>query len=164
MNTIAFDFGMIGLGTMGRNLLLNIADHGFAAIGYDRDEIKGKLLESEATKGTQVKAAASLAEMVQQLKTPRKIMMLVPAGPIVDAVINDLLPLVSSGDIIIDGGNSHHTDTLKRINSLADKKIHFMGMGVSGGEAGARYGPSMMPGGDMAAWKAVQPILEAVAL
>ncbi len=163
MNTIAFDFGMIGLGTMGRNLLLNIADHGFAAIGYDRDEIKGKLLESEATKGTQVKAAASLAEMVQQLKTPRKIMMLVPAGPIVDAVINDLLPLVSPGDIIIDGGNSHHTDTLKRINSLADKKIHFMGMGVSGGEAGARYGPSMMPGGDMAAWKAVQPILEAVA-
>jgi 6-phosphogluconate dehydrogenase len=123
MNTIAFDFGMIGLGTMGRNLLLNIADHGFAAIGYDRDETKGKLLESEATKGTQVKAAASLAEMVQQLKTPRKIMMLVPAGPIVDAVISNLLPLVSPGDIIIDGGNSHHTDTLKRINSLADKKF-----------------------------------------
>jgi len=163
MNTIAFDFGMIGLGTMGRNLLLNIADHGFATIGYDREEAKGKLLESEATKGTQVKAAPSLAEMIQQLKSPRKIMMLVPAGPIVDAVINDLLPIIAPGDIIIDGGNSHHTDTLKRINSLADKKIHFMGMGVSGGEAGARYGPSMMPGGDKDAWKAVQPILEAVA-
>lgn len=163
MNNAEFDFGMIGLGTMGRNLLLNIADHGFAAIGYDRDLAKGKLLEQEATKGTTVKGAASLQEMVQHLKTPRKIMMLVPAGPIVDAVIADLLPLVSEGDIIIDGGNSHHTDTLKRINSLTDKKIHFMGMGVSGGEQGARKGPSMMPGGDVKAWKALQPILEAVA-
>ena len=163
MSNTGFDFGMIGLGTMGRNLLLNIADHGFAAIGFDRDPAKGKLLEQDSTKGTTVKAAATLPEMVQQLKTPRKIMMLVPAGPIVDAVIADLLPLVSEGDIIIDGGNSHHTDTLKRINSLADKKIHFMGMGVSGGEQGARKGPSMMPGGDVKAWKAVQPILEAVA-
>ena len=90
-------------------------------------------------------------------------MMLVPAGPIVDAVINDLLPLLEPGDIIIDGGNSHFPDTLKRINYLQDKKIHFMGMGVSGGEQGARTGPSIMPGGDMEAWAEVKPILEAVA-
>lgn len=162
MNTPAFDFGMVGLGTMGRNLLLNIADRGFAAIGFDRDVSKGQLLESEASKQTTVKAAISLTEMVELLKTPRKVMMLVPAGPIVDAVINDLLPLLEPGDIIIDGGNSHYTDTLKRISALQDKKIHFMGMGVSGGEHGARTGPSIMPGGDEEAWRAVKPILEAV--
>jgi 6-phosphogluconate dehydrogenase len=89
-------------------------------------------------------------------------MILVPAGPIVDAVITDLLPLLETGDIIIDGGNSHHTDTLKRISYLQDKKIHFMGMGVSGGEQGARTGPSIMPGGDRQAWDALKPILEAV--
>jgi 6-phosphogluconate dehydrogenase len=90
-------------------------------------------------------------------------MLLVPAGPIVDAVINDLLPLLSEGDIIIDGGNSHFSDTLSRINYVQDRKIHFMGMGVSGGEEGARKGPSIMPGGDEAAWKELKPVLEAVA-
>ncbi len=163
MNTPGFDFGMIGLGTMGRNLLLNIADHGFAAIGFDRDSSKAPLLESSATPGTIVKGASTLSEMVQLLKTPRKIMLLVPAGPIVDAVIGDLLPLLENGDIIIDGGNSHYTDTLKRITDLQDKNIHFMGMGVSGGEKGARTGPSIMPGGDPEAWEAVRPVLEAVA-
>ena len=162
MNNPAYDFGMIGLGTMGRNLLLNIADHGFAATGYDRDNSKTQLLEASASPGTNVKGAGTLAEMVQSLKTPRKLMMLVPAGPIVDAVIDDLLSLLEHGDIIIDGGNSHYTDTLKRISSLQDQKIHFMGMGVSGGEQGARTGPSIMPGGDREAWQALQPILEAV--
>lgn len=157
----SFDFGMIGLGTMGRNLLLNIADHGFAAIGFDRDPAKATLLESSAKKGT-VKAASSLDDLVQQLKPPRKIMMLVPAGAVVDAVIKDLLPLVSPGDIIIDGGNSHFADTLRRINELKDKQIHFTGMGVSGGEEGARKGPSIMPGGDKEAWKILQPVLEAI--
>lgn len=158
----SFDFGMVGLGTMGRNLLLNIADHGFSAIGFDKDPEKGSLLESSATAGTTVKGVASLAEMVSRLKTPRKIMMLVPAGAAVDAVINDLLPLVEPGDIVIDGGNSHFTDTSRRIKYLEDKKIHFVGMGVSGGEHGARTGPSIMPGGDVAAWKELRPILEAV--
>jgi 6-phosphogluconate dehydrogenase len=158
----SFDFGMIGLGTMGRNLLLNIADHGFAAIGFDKDPAKGTLLESSAKTGT-VKAASSLEDMIQQLKPPRKIMMLVPAGPVVDAVIKDLLPLTSPGDIIIDGGNSHFADTLRRINELKDKQIHFTGMGVSGGEEGARRGPSIMPGGDKEAWKILQPVLEAIA-
>lgn len=162
MSDALYDFGMIGLGTMGRNLLLNMADHGFAAIGFDKDTSKGALLESSATPDTTVKSSSSLAEMVQALKRPRRIMMLVPAGQIVDGVINDLLPLVEEGDIIIDGGNSHYTDTLKRIDYLKNKGIHFIGMGVSGGEHGARTGPSIMPGGDVEAWKALKPILEAI--
>src|ERR1700733_1313314 len=162
MDTPSYDFRMIGLGTMGRNLLLNMADHGFSVIGFDKDLSKGSTLESAANAGTTVKGVGTLAEMVQQLKTPRKLMMLVPAGPIVDSVINDLIPLVEKGDIVIDGGNSHYTDTLKRIDYLKDKGIHFMGMGVSGGEHGARTGPSIMPGGDVEAYEKVRPILEAV--
>ena len=162
MSDASYDFGMIGLGVMGRNLLLNLADHGFAAIGFDKDSNKAALLESSATANTTVRGAGTLAAMVQQLKTPRKIMMLVPAGPIVDSVISDLLPLLEKGDIVIDGGNSHYTDTLKRINDLKDKGIHFMGMGVSGGEHGARTGPSIMPGGDPEAWKDLKPLLEAI--
>jgi 6-phosphogluconate dehydrogenase len=147
---------------MGRNLLLNMADHGFSVIGFDKDPSKATGLGSFASPGTTVKGVTTLSEMVKQLKRPRKIMMLVPAGPIVDYVINDLLPLVEEGDIIIDGGNSHYTDTLSRIKFLEDKKIHFVGMGVSGGEHGARTGPSIMPGGDVEAWKELKPILEAV--
>lgn len=162
METSTFDFGMVGLGVMGRNLLLNMADHGFSVIGFDKDSAKTSNLESFASPGTTVKGVNTLPEMVQQLKRPRRIMMLVPAGPIVDNVIHDLLPLVEEGDVIIDGGNSHYTDTLKRIKLLEDKKIHFVGMGVSGGEHGARTGPSIMPGGDKDAWKALQPILEAI--
>lgn len=162
MGNPSYDFGMIGLGVMGRNLLLNMSDHGFAVIGFDKDITKGATLESSASENTTVKSISSLAEMVQQLKVPRKLMMLVPAGPIVDSVINDLLPLLEEGDIVIDGGNSHYSDTLQRINFLQDKKIHFMGIGISGGEEGARKGPSIMPGGDVEAWKQVKPILEAV--
>lgn len=157
-----FHFGMIGLGTMGRNLLLNIADHGFSVIGYDKDAGKIAALETNASKGSIVKGVPTLAEMVQNLQKPRKIMMLVPAGPIVDSVLNDLLPLLEPGDIVIDGGNSHYTDTLKRIASVKDKGIHFTGMGVSGGEQGARTGPSIMPGGDEEAWHQLKPILKAV--
>ena len=162
MNDNLFDFGMIGLGVMGRNLLLNMADHGFSAIGFDKDESKGKLLESSATKGTVVKGVSTLAEMVQRLKTPRKLMMLVPAGKPVDDVINDLLPLLEKGDIVIDGGNSHYTDTLRRLYFLKDKNMHFMGIGISGGEHGARTGPSIMPGGNLEAYQQVRPILEGV--
>ena len=158
-----YDFGMIGLGTMGRNLLLNMADHGFSVIGFDKDTTKASTLEAAATPGTTVKGVNSLSDMVSQLKTPRQLMMLVPAGPIVDSVISDLLPLLEAGDIIIDGGNSHYTDTLKRIAYLKDKNIHFTGMGVSGGEHGARTGPSIMPGGDEQAWHQLKPLLEAIA-
>ena len=163
MENNLFDFGMIGLGTMGRNLLLNMADHGFKAIGFDLDPEKGKLLETSATAGTTVKGVNTLAEMVNQLAVPRKIMMLVPAGKPVDDVIQSLLPLVSPGDIIIDGGNSHYTDTIRRVNSIREKGFHFMGIGISGGEHGARTGPSIMPGGDREAYAQVKPILEAVA-
>ena len=162
MTNPSFDFGMVGLGTMGRNLLLNIADHGFAAAGFDKDAAKAKLLESSAPAGTQVKAFASLQELTTNLKLPRKIMLLVPAGPIVDAVIGELLPLLTEGEIIIDGGNSHFADTEKRIAALNNKQVHFIGMGVSGGEDGARLGPSIMPGGDTEAWEALKPILEAI--
>ena len=163
MSEIKYDFGMIGLGVMGSNLLLNMADHGFAVIGYDKNPDKTNLFESSATKNTIVKGVNSLQEMIDTLKTPRKIMMLVPAGNPVDSVIGDLSPLLQKGDIIIDGGNSHYTDTLRRIAELKDKGFHFMGMGISGGEEGARKGPSIMPGGDETAYKEVEPILKAVA-
>jgi 6-phosphogluconate dehydrogenase len=158
-----FDFGMVGLGVMGRNLLLNMADHGFKVIGFDKDVQKGATLESDATAGTTVKAVSTLAEMIEKLETPRKLMMLVPSGKPVDDVIRDLIPLLSKGDIVIDGGNSHYTDTLRRIPQLLDLGIHFMGVGISGGEHGARTGPSIMPGGDPQAYRFVQPVFEAVA-
>jgi 6-phosphogluconate dehydrogenase len=158
-----YDFGMIGLGVMGSNLLLNMADHGFSVIGYDTNTDKTKALESSATKGTSVKGVNTLPEMIAQLKTPRKLMMLVPAGNPVDSVINDLKPLLQKGDIIIDGGNSHYTDTLRRINELKNIGFHFMGIGISGGEEGARKGPSIMPGGDKEAYEEVAAILKAVA-
>jgi len=157
-----YQFGMIGLGVMGRNFLLNMADHGYKVIGFDKDNQKTTALEAAATAGTTVKGVSTLKEMVDMLETPRKIMMLVPAGKIVDDVIESLLPLVQPGDIIIDGGNSHFTDTLRRVAYLQSKDLHFTGMGVSGGEEGARKGPSIMPGGDAAAYPHIKPMLEAV--
>jgi 6-phosphogluconate dehydrogenase len=154
-------FGMIGLGTMGRNLLLNMADHGFKVAGHDKDEKKTALLNTESNK-TNVKGFSSVNEFIDSLQKPRAIMMLVPAGKIVDTVIAELTPLLDKGDLIIDGGNSHFTDTNRRVEELKKKGIHFFGMGISGGEEGARRGPSMMPGGDMEAYKVVQPIFEAV--
>jgi 6-phosphogluconate dehydrogenase len=159
----SFNFGMIGLGVMGRNLLLNMADHGFAVVGFDKDEEKGATLESSATPGTTVKGVSTLAEMIALLDKPRKMMMLVPAGKPVDDVINDLLPLLEKGDIVIDGGNSHYIDTLRRLTFMQEKGFHFMGVGISGGEQGARNGPSIMPGGDPGAYEHVRPLLEAVA-
>jgi 6-phosphogluconate dehydrogenase len=157
-----YQFGMIGLGVMGRNFLLNMADHGYKVIGFDKDNQKTTALESAATAGTTVKGVGTLKEMVDMLETPRKIMMLVPAGKIVDDVIESLLLLVQPGDIIIDGGNSHFTDTLRRVAYLQSKNLHFTGMGVSGGEEGARKGPSIMPGGDAEAYPHIKPMLEAV--
>ena len=158
-----FDFGMIGIGVMGSNLLLNMADHGYAVIGFDLKQERADKLEAAARSGTQVKGTTVLADMVAALKTPRKIMILVPAGKPVDDVIENLLPHLEKNDILIDGGNSYYKDTLKRITYLQDKGIHFFGMGVSGGEMGARLGPSMMPGGDKDAYQYLKPILEAIA-
>ncbi|MDQ6610718.1 MAG: NADP-dependent phosphogluconate dehydrogenase [Bacteroidota bacterium] len=158
-----FDFGMVGIGVMGSNLLLNMADNGYAAIGFDLKQERADKLEAAAPPGTKVKGTTDIKEMVSSLKKPRKIMMLVPAGKPVDDVINNLLPYLEEDDIVIDGGNSYYKDTQRRIEFLQPKKIHFFGMGVSGGEAGARFGPSMMPGGDKEAWQYLKPILEAIA-
>ncbi len=158
----AYSFGMIGLGTMGRSLLLNMADHDFSVAGYDKDAEKVALLDKEG-ENKPVKGFNSLPAFIQSLQKPRSVMMLVPAGKIVDSVIGDLIPLLDEGDLIIDGGNSHFTDTNRRVTELEAKKLHFFGMGVSGGEEGARRGPSMMPGGDREAYRHVKHIFEAIA-
>lgn len=155
-------FGMVGLGTMGRNFLLNVAEHGFPCVGYDLDAEKRDLLLVEG-KGMPIEKAESVAEFVGKLAAPRSIMLLVPAGKIVDAVISDLLPHLEKGDLIIDGGNSHFIDTDKREAELAEKGIGFLGVGVSGGEEGARNGPSIMPGGKREYYDRIAPVLEAVA-
>ena len=157
-----YTIGMVGLGVMGRNLVLNIADHGYSVSGYDKDLSKVQQLQTEAGSRT-IYAAQSLEEFVNALSTPRAIMMLVPAGPVVDSVIHDLLPYLETGDLIIDAGNSHFKDTDLRAKTLAEKGILFMGVGVSGGEDGARHGPSLMPGGPKEAYERVRLIFEAVA-
>ncbi|HEY9195192.1 MAG TPA: NADP-dependent phosphogluconate dehydrogenase [Mucilaginibacter sp.] len=157
-----YAFGMIGLGVMGRSLLLNMADHGFAVAGHDKDTGKVDSLNQEAG-DREAKGFSDVKEFIQSLTTPRAIMMLVPAGKIVDAVIEELTPLLEKGDILIDGGNSHFTDTNRRVEELEAKGLHFFGMGVSGGEEGARRGPSMMPGGDKDAYAVMKPIFEAIA-
>ncbi|MEM8968241.1 MAG: NADP-dependent phosphogluconate dehydrogenase [Bacteroidota bacterium] len=161
METQQYDFGMVGLGVMGRNFLLNVADSGFSVIGLDKDDSKATALEEEGN--ANVKGATEPEEFVKALKTPRKIMMLVPAGSIVDSVIEELLPLLDDGDVLIDGGNSHFTDTNRRMEALQDKKVNYLGIGVSGGEEGARHGPSLMPGGSKEAYEIVRPIFEAAA-
>jgi 6-phosphogluconate dehydrogenase len=154
--------GMVGLGVMGRNLLLNMAEHGFTVAGYDKDPKKVALLRSEAG-GLPMHTAEDVGSFVALLQAPQVVMLLVPAGPIVDSVIRDLLPVLEQGDIIIDAGNSHFTDTDLRESALEIRGLHFFGMGVSGGEAGARHGPSMMPGGPAEIYLRVQDILEATA-
>ncbi len=162
MENTQFSFGMIGLGTMGRSLLLNMADHHFSVAGYDKDNDKNSLLEKEGA-GKPVKAFNHLPAFIDSLQKPRSVMMLVPAGKIVDGVIEELLPLLEKGDLIIDGGNSHFKDTNRRVDYLSEKGLNFFGMGVSGGEEGARFGPSMMPGGNKEAYHQVQHIFEAIA-
>ena len=154
-------FGMIGLGTMGSNLLQNIADHGYTCAGYDNDAKKVDSLNQ--LKNKNISGFSDIADFVNSLKKPRTVMMLVPAGKIVDVVIGELVEVLEKGDIIIDGGNSHYTDTERRYSELEEKGFQFIGMGVSGGEEGARRGPSMMPGGDENAYKTVEPILKKIA-
>jgi len=155
-------FGMIGLGTMGRNLVLNMADHGFSVAGYDRNADQLKRLLEEG-KDKQVQALDTMAAFVNSLEIPRRIMMLVPAGKIVDAVIDEISPFLQKGDILIDGGNSHFRDTDARIARLVPTGIHFTGMGISGGEDGARLGPSMMPGGNKDGYAELKNIFEKIA-
>ncbi len=154
-------FGMIGLGTMGSNLLQNVADHGYKCAGYDVDFNKVDAVNQLNREN--IHGFADLTDFVNSLQKPRIVMMLVPAGIIVDNVIGDLLKVLEKEDIIIDGGNSHFTDTERRYKSLEEKGYNFIGMGVSGGEIGARRGPSMMPGGNEKAYKQIEPILEKIA-
>ena len=152
---------MIGLGTMGRNFLLNIAEHGISGVGFDLDAGKRDLLLKEGA-GMPVDVGSDMADFIAKLESPRNIMMLVPAGPIVDSVIADLLPHLEKDDLIIDGGNSHFTDTDRRDADLAAKGIGFMGVGVSGGEEGARHGASIMPGGRRDFYDRIEATLQAV--
>ncbi|MBA3816728.1 MAG: NAD(P)-binding domain-containing protein [Parachlamydiaceae bacterium] len=158
---MSYEIGMVGLGVMGRNLLLNMADRGFSVAGYDRDKSKVAELQKETNK-QKIQGAEDLNEFINLLQEPRSIMLLVPAGAPVDAVINELVPLLKKGDLIIDAGNSHYTDTNLRAQNLAKMGIQFLGVGVSGGEEGARNGPSIMPGGPKEAYERVRPILEAI--
>jgi 6-phosphogluconate dehydrogenase len=158
-----FDFGIVGLGVMGRNLLLNIANHKFAAAGLDLDTEKVNSLQQEAGPNDTIEATTDVKHFVELIQQPRAIMLLVPAGKPVDSAIASLLPHLDKGDIIIDGGNTYFTDTDRRFLELSAKGIHFFGMGISGGEKGARFGPAMMPGGDQKAYERLRPIFEAIA-
>ncbi len=157
-----YEIGMIGLGVMGRNLLLNMADHGHSVAGYDKDAAKVAALRKEAP-NQEISGAKSLPEFLDLLRVPRAVMLLVPAGAPVDAVIHDLLPYLERGDLIIDGGNSHFSDMERRTTKLAEHGIQFLAVGISGGEHGARHGPSIMPGGPPEAYERVRPIFEAIA-
>ena len=158
------DIGLIGLAVMGQNLALNIADHGFKISVYNRTTEKTDKFVSENlnTPGGLV-GSQTLEEFVKSIAKPRKIVILVQAGKGTDAVIDSLIPLLDSNDIIIDGGNALWTDTIRREKNLREKGLRFIGSGVSGGEEGARFGPSLMPGGEFNAWKELKPIWEAVA-
>ncbi|MBS1742227.1 MAG: NADP-dependent phosphogluconate dehydrogenase [Bacteroidetes bacterium] len=162
MNMQQYDFGMIGLGTMGQNLVLNIADHGYSVAGYDKDKQKVDNLNEQAA-DRKLKAFEDLATFIASLRPPRTILLLVPAGPIVDAVIRDIKPYLGANDIIMDCGNSHFTDTAMRSGKLKEDNIHFAGTGISGGETGARFGPSIMPGGDKTVYEQLAPMLESIA-
>jgi 6-phosphogluconate dehydrogenase len=157
------DIGLIGLGVMGENIILNMASHKFRVSVYNRTTEKTEEFINNRARPYSIVGTKTLPEFVASLRKPRKIMMLVKAGNAVDIMINNVLPLLSPGDVLIDGGNSYYTDSQKRCESLQEKGILFVGMGVSGGEEGALLGPSLMPGGDPDAWPIIQPIMQAIA-
>ncbi len=157
------DIGLIGLAVMGQNLVLNMNDHGFTVAVYNRTTSKVDAFLAREAKGTAVVGAHSVEELVGLLKRPRRVMLMIQAGQAIDDTIELLLPYLEPGDIIIDGGNSLYTDSTRRSEYLESKGLLFVGAGVSGGEEGARHGPSIMPGGSPAAWPHVQPIFQAIA-
>ncbi len=155
------DFGLLGLGVMGANLAQNIEDHGFtvAVVNPFDDRVKAFIQKNQ---GKKFIGANTLAEFVGAIETPRRILLMVPAGSPVDECVKSLKPLLAKGDILIDGGNSWFKDTQRREADLAKEGLHFIGMGVSGGEEGARFGPSLMPGGSVEGYERVRPICEAI--
>jgi 6-phosphogluconate dehydrogenase len=160
---VSADIGIIGLAVMGANLALNLADSGHRVAVYNRTpSVTERFLAGEAM-GKQVTGSTSLEQFVDALSRPRVILLMVKAGSPVDAVISELSPLLMPGDIVIDGGNSLYTDTERRVVDLSERGIRFLGVGISGGEEGARHGPSLMPGGNPTAWPAVEPILKSIA-
>ena len=156
------DIGLIGLAVMGQNLVLNMNDHGYKVAVFNRTVSKVDDFIHEEAKGTEVVGAHTVEELCGLLKTPRRVMIMVKAGDVVDHTIDSLLPYLEKGDIVIDGGNSLFTDSNRRTKDLADKGILFVGTGVSGGEEGARFGPSIMPGGNPEAWPHVKEIFQAI--
>src|ERR1035441_6713008 len=163
MSEAVCDIGLIGLAVMGQNLVLNMNDHGFKVAVFNRTVSKVDDFIANEAKGTQVVGAHSVEELAGLLKRPRRVMLMVKAGDTVDQMIDHIVPSLEAGDIIIDGGNSLYTESNRRTKALAAKGILFIGTGVSGGEEGARRGPSIMPGGNPAAWPHVKPIFQAIA-
>ena len=157
------DIGLVGLAVMGQNLVLNMDDHGFTVAVFNRSTDKVDDFLAGPAAGSRVIGTHSIEALVDSLATPRKVMLMVKAGEVVDHYIEQLLPLLDAGDIIIDGGNSLFTDTERRVRELKQRNIAFVGAGVSGGEEGARHGPSIMPGGNADAWPSIRPILQAIA-
>ncbi len=161
-STPAKSLGLIGLGVMGENLALNFERNGFSVCGFDLDQSKRQQF-AQHTQGLQASVADTLPALVAGLQTPRRILIMVPAGNAVDAVLGELSPWLTAGDVVIDGGNTLYTDTARRIASLQDSGILYVGAGVSGGEEGALRGPALMPGGSPEAWPLVAPMLQAIA-
>lgn len=157
------EIGVIGLGVMGHNLALNMERNGFPVVGYDLNWIKTQSFLDGPAKGKQILGVDAPQALMDTLQRPRRILMMVPAGAPVDSAIAHLKPYLEPGDILIDGGNSYFQDTERRSRELAAEGFHFVGMGVSGGESGALWGPSLMPGGQIEAWQALAPILRAIA-
>jgi len=157
------DMGLVGLAVMGENLVMNMESKGFTVAVYNRTTSKVKDFVEGRAKGKNIIGAYSLKDLVDALEKPRKVMLMIKAGQSVDDLIDQLLPLLEQGDIILDGGNSHFPDTARRLLKVEDQGLYYIGTGVSGGEEGALTGPSLMPGGSKTAWPAVKPILQAIA-
>jgi 6-phosphogluconate dehydrogenase len=157
------DIGLIGLAVMGQNLVLNMADHGFDVAVFNRTTAKVDEFLAGPAAGTSVTGAHSLEELVSALEAPRRVMLMVKAGDAVDSTIAQLLPLLEPGDVVIDGGNSNFEDSIRRTRELEARGLLFIGTGISGGEEGARHGPSIMPGGSAAAWPLVRDIFQSIA-
>src|SRR5438270_4581835 len=161
MSAPTADIGLIGLAVMGENLVLNMESRGFTVAVFNRTTSKVDDFVNGRGKGKKIIGTHSIKELVAALKKPRKLMIMVKAGPAVDQVIEEVAPQLEPGDILIDGGNTHFPDTTRRTRALKARGLLFIGTGVSGGEEGALLGPSIMPGGDPAAWPHVKPIFQA---